>query len=61
MTGDFNQDDSVDVIDLLALVAAFGSSDGDLNYSAACDLDHDGGVDVIDLLAFVPNFGRILQ
>ncbi len=61
MLGDINQDDSVDVVDLLTFVAAFGSVTGDANYSATCDFNNDGGVDVIDLLIFVGNFGRTIS
>ncbi len=61
MLGDLNQDNAVDVIDLLTFIPAFGSVNGDANYSAACDFNGDGGVDVVDLLTFVGNFGRMLQ
>ncbi len=56
--GDINNDGSVDVVDLLDLVASFGSSSGDASYDARCDLDGDGSVDVVDLLSFVDDFGK---
>ncbi len=55
--GDINGDGSVDVIDLLYLVDAFGSVTGDTNYDPAADFNSDGSVDVIDLLTLVENFG----
>lgn len=50
MAGDLNGDGEVNVSDLLALLAAFGSSaDGDCN--------SDGVTDVSDLLILLSNFG----
>jgi glucose/arabinose dehydrogenase len=54
--GDIDGDGLVDVADLLYLVDAFGSLEGDLNYSPAADLDGDGAVDVVDLLTLVENW-----
>ncbi len=61
MLGDIDHNDAVDVVDLLTLVAAFGSGTGQASYDAACDFNNDGAVDVVDLLTFVDNFGRALQ
>ncbi len=58
LPGDFNGDGSVDVIDLLTLVDAFGSVMGDSNYDPACDVNADGSIDVIDLLTMVDYFGK---
>ncbi len=55
--GDVNTDGCVDVIDLLYLIAAFGSYSGDANYNHDCDFNSDGAVDVIDLLYMVQTFG----
>ncbi len=60
MLGDISRDDSVDVLDLLALLDGFGVSSGDASYDTACDLNGDGVLDVIDLLALVGNWGRTL-
>ncbi len=57
LPADINQDGSVDVLDLLALVASFGALSGDPAYDPACDLNADGSIDVIDLLIFVESFG----
>jgi hypothetical protein len=59
-TGDVNGDHSVDVVDLLWLVDAFGSVTGDANYNPDCDFNSDGSVDVVDLLYMVENFGKSL-
>lgn len=58
LPGDVNGDGSVDVIDLLDFIAAFGSVLGDPNYDPACDFNGDGSVDVIDLLIMVGSFGQ---
>ncbi len=58
IASDINEDGGVDVIDLLFLVDAFGSTRGGPKYSAACDFNADDSVDVVDLLAFVPDFGK---
>ncbi len=55
---DVNGDGSVDVVDLLYFVDAFGSLTGDPNYNPACDFNSDGSVDVVDLLIFVDYFGK---
>lgn len=57
LPGDFNQDGSVDVIDLLTFADSWTASAGDAAYNPACDLNADGTVDVIDLLAFAENWG----
>ena len=51
-------DMTVGVDDFLALVAAFGSSDGDDNYNAQADVDDNGMVEVADFLEFVTSYGR---
>jgi hypothetical protein len=58
--GDINGDGSVDVIDLLWFVDAFGSVPGDPNYSPVADLNADASVDVVDLLTLVENWGLSL-
>ncbi len=51
-------DMTVGVDDFLALVAAFGSSDGDDNYNAQADVNDDGTVGVDDFLEFLGSWGR---
>ena len=48
----------VGVDDFLALVAAFGSSEGDDNYNVQADVNDDGTVGVDDFLAFIGSFGK---
>ena len=56
--GDAPSDMTVGVDDFLALVAAFGSSDGDDNYNAQADVDDGGDVGVADFLEFLTSWGR---
>jgi hypothetical protein len=58
MAGDADGDGLVDVVDLLYMVAAFGSVKGDAQYDPRCDTSLDGAVDVVDLLAMVDNWGE---
>ncbi len=50
--GDVDNNGSVDVLDLLDLLAAWGDCEG-----CAADVDHDGIVDVVDLLAILGSWG----
>jgi hypothetical protein len=50
-TGDINNDGSVNVLDLSALLSAWGTS------NAKADLNHDGSVNVIDLSALLSHWG----
>ncbi len=49
---------TVGVDDFLALVAAYGSSDGDDNYNVQADVNDDGMVDINDFLAFITSYGK---
>jgi hypothetical protein len=57
LVGDVNGDGTVDVVDLLTLVAAFGTKVGDPAYDVTCDFGGDGSVDVADLVYLVGTFG----
>ena len=48
----------VGVDDFLALVAAFGSSEGDDNYNVQADVNDDGTVDINDFLVFITSYGK---
>ena len=51
-------DMTVGVDDFLAFIAAYGSSEGDENYSLQADVDDDGDVDLQDYLEFITSYGR---
>ena len=55
---DFNDNRSVDIIDIGALRPAFNSSDGDANYSKRLDLTADGFINILDIGALRPFFGK---
>ena len=52
--GDLNGDSLVDVLDLLVVIAEWGSCPGECG---AADLNEDGVVDVLDLLMVIGNWG----
>ena len=58
LVGDISGDGHVDIVDLLYLAGAWGSTTGGATYSAACDLNCDGSVDVVDLLYLAHNWGK---
>jgi len=55
--GDVDGDGDVDLSDLAALLAAYGSNTGDPNYNPDADLDDDGDVDLADLAMLLANYG----
>ncbi len=55
--GDGNGDGVVDVDDLLAFAAAYGSGEGAPGYLGYFDYNADGVIDVDDLLAFADRYG----
>ncbi len=58
--GDFNNDGSVDVIDLLTMIPSFGTMKGDPGFDPESDSNCDGSIDVIDLLNLISTFGQAL-
>jgi hypothetical protein len=58
---DFDNRQSVDILDVLSMKPAFGSVTGDANFAARPDLNMSGGVDIIDVLAMKPYFGTSCQ
>jgi beta-lactam-binding protein with PASTA domain len=58
ITGDFNNDDTVDMADYAIFALAWLSSDGDANWNPACDLAEpaNGVIDVFDLAVFFENW-----
>jgi hypothetical protein len=57
--GDTNGDELIDLADLTALLAAFGSCTGQPNFNAAADIDGDGCVTLGDLTLLLSSFGRV--
>ena len=55
--GDLDDDGDVDLADLAALLAAYGTCVGDPGYNPDADLDGDGCVDLADLAALLSNYG----
>lgn len=54
--GDANEDNSIDVLDLAALIQGFDRCNGDEDYDPAADFNCDDCVDVIDLDILIRNF-----
>jgi len=55
---DVNGDGKVDIKDLAATSAAFGSSTGNPRFNASCDVSGDGNVDIKDLGMVADHFGE---
>ncbi len=56
--GDVTGDKVVDLLDLSAILVAFGSQAGQSGYLRAADLNRDGVVDLVDLSVCTTNMGR---
>ncbi len=55
--GDVDGDGDTDLADLGALLAAYGSHEGDPNYNPNADFDDDGDVDLTDLAFLLSDYG----
>jgi thermitase len=53
---DFDDSQTVNILDVLQLKPHFGTSSGDTNYSPRFDLDANGSIDILDVLAMKPPF-----
>ncbi len=57
--GDINLDDSINIVDISILNAAFNSQQGDLNYNPLADLDCSGSINIVDVSIVNPGFGLV--
>lgn len=57
LSGDFNQDQAVDSVDLAALGAVWGKQTGEPGFEIRFDVDLDGLIGVGDLVALVQSYG----
>ena len=59
--GDTDRNETVDGLDLTAIVSAWQSSPGEEHFSPDADLDHNGIIDGLDLTEVLANFGTSAQ
>jgi hypothetical protein len=60
LTGDINDDGTVNIIDMVTAALAFGAQPGDPNWNPITDLNRDGIVNIIDLVTIAVNWGNHL-
>ena len=58
LTGDANNDNSVDIQDLLLLIHAYNHVFSDADYLGAADFDDNGANDVFDLTFVIANYNK---
>lgn len=58
IVGDLNNDGKVDIFDLVAAAAIYGSDEGDFKWNANADLDEDRRITLLDLVELCLNYGR---
>lgn len=56
--GDVNRDGSVDMLDIIALKSAWGSTPADSDWNPKADLNKNGVVNINDLLLLYKDFGK---
>jgi hypothetical protein len=57
--GDTNNDNSIDVLDLDAIIRSFDTQRGDTGYIQDTDLNCDGSIDVLDMDLVIRNFDTV--
>jgi hypothetical protein len=55
---DFNNDNTVNILDAITLANHYGTSRGDPGYWAAVDLNNDGTINILDAITFAYHFGQ---
>ena len=58
LVGDLNGDSTVDILDAILLVKAYGSTPASPNWNPNADLNGDGVVDIYDAIILANHFGR---
>jgi parallel beta-helix repeat protein len=56
--GDVNGDGTVNILDVILVSKAFGTSQGDLNYDPSSDLNQDGRINILDMILVAKHFGQ---
>jgi photosystem II stability/assembly factor-like uncharacterized protein len=59
LVGDVNDNNSVDITDLLLLIASYNQVAPAAGYSGAADLNGDGTNDITDLLLLIANYNKV--
>jgi hypothetical protein len=58
LTGDFNDDGVVNIVDISIVGRAFGSKPGEPNWKETIDMDDNGVINVVDVAIVAKEFGR---
>lgn len=58
LTGDFDCDCDVDVLDVMQVASRWKAVQGDPDYDLRYDLDSDGDIDVLDIMAVAGHWGE---
>lgn len=58
LRGDFDGDGDIDIFDFVWFAVAYGSEEGDANYSPIGDFNRDGKINIFDFVAFAVMYGH---
>lgn len=58
ISGDIDGDKDVDLYDIVIMVGAYDSHEGDTRYLGNCDIDGDGDIDIYDIVIAASNYGK---
>ena len=58
MLGDVNGDMAIDILDVMAIFTAFGSTPEDPSWDPLADVNKDGKVNILDCIVIAKNFGQ---